>query len=267
VRRMPSPVVMIHGAFCGGWAFDGWRALFEAQGYDVHTPTLRHHGQGKQGLAALARTSMLDYAHDLEQLLDGLDEPPVLVGHSLGGLLAQMLAARRPIAALVLLAPSAPWGMMPSTPFEFVSAQTLYLSGAFWAQALEPTHWIASANALDLVPEESRDAIFARFVPESGLATFEIMHWMLDLKRATQVDPRAVTCPTLCLAGARDRVNPPLTVRRLARRYGGRARYEELAGHSHWLIGEPGWEKIANGSLSWLSRVLGYDEARIAQDL
>ncbi len=266
-QRMRSPVVMIHGAFCGGWAFDGWRALFEAEGYDVHTPTLRHHDGGATNLKALARTSMADYAHDLERQLDGLDAPPVVIGHSLGGLLAQMLAARRQIAALVLLAPSAPWGMLPSTPFELASAQILYMSGAFWQQALEPHHWIAAANALDRVPEPERDAIFARFVPESGLATFEIMHWMLDLKRATQVDARAVTCPVLCLAGARDRVNPPVTVRRLARRYGGRARYEEIPGHSHWLIGEPGWEKIAHGSLSWLERILGHDEERIEQGL
>ncbi|HEY1612126.1 MAG TPA: alpha/beta hydrolase [Rhizomicrobium sp.] len=257
------PIVMIHGAFCGGWVFDGWRAHFAARGFEVHTPTLRHHAPADRDEHALARTGMLDYAADLSQLLDRLAEPPILVGHSLGGLLAQMLAARRPVAALVLLAPSAPWGMMPSTPFEFFSAQALSLAGAFWTKTLEPTHWIAAANALDLLPEKERDAVFARFVPESGLATFEVMHWMFDLKRATQVEARAVTCPTLCLTGARDRVNPPLTVRRVARRYGGRSRYEELPGHSHWLIGEPGWEKIADGSHEWLTRVLGYDEAPI----
>ena len=120
----------------------------------------------------------------------------------MGGLLAQMLAARRDVRALVLLAPSAPWGVLPSTPFEFVSAQALYFAGDFWNRLLRPTHWIAAANALDQLPPDERDAVFARFVPESGLATFEVMHWPLDLKRATQVDPRDVTCPVLCLVGA-----------------------------------------------------------------
>jgi len=250
------PVVMIHGAFCAGWAFDGWRALFEAEGYRVRTPTLRHHDTGMHPPAALGTTSMLDYAADLARELDTIGEAPILIGHSLGGLLAQMLAARRDVRALILLAPSPPWGMTPSTPFEFVSAQSLYLAGGFWSTVLKPQQWIAAAHTLDLLPDADRDAVFARFVPESGLATFETMHWMFDLKRATHVDARAVTCPILCFAGMRDRVNPPATVRRLARRYGGRARYEEMRDHSHWLIGEPGWQKLANGTLMWLDRVL-----------
>jgi len=252
MAALRSPVVMIHGAFCGGWAFESWRTLFAAKGYDTHTPTLRFHdGQGEPP-AALGQTSMLDYVADLEALLDGLDDEPILIGHSMGGLLAQMLAARRTVRALVLLAPCAPWGVLPATPFEYASAQALYLAGDFWNTRLWPTHWIAAANALDNVPEDERQAILDRFVPESGLATFETLHWAFDFKRATQIDPRDVTCPMLCLAGARDRVNSPGTVKSVATRYRGRARYEELAGHSHWLIGEPGWEEIATLALDWL---------------
>jgi non-heme chloroperoxidase len=251
-----SPVVMIHGAFCGGWVWDGWRDGFEARGYQVHTPTLRYHDCGDKPPPELGSTSILDYASDIETLLDEIGTPPILIGHSMGGLIAQMLAARRDVKALVLLAPSAPWGVLPSTPFEIVSAQALYLAGTFWNKKLWPEQWIAAANALDRLPEVERDAVFARFVPESGLATFEVMHWPFDLKRATQIDTRAVTCPIYCLSGARDRVNPPATVRRVAQRYGGRARYEELPEYSHWLIGEPGWEKIAGRALDWLDDVL-----------
>jgi non-heme chloroperoxidase len=254
---------MIHGAFCGGWAFAGWRGLFESQGYRVETPTLRHHDCGPNPPDALGATSMLDYAADLEKLLDGM-ENPILVGHSLGGLLAQILAARRTLHALVLLAPSPPWGMVPSTAFEHISAQALYLTGGFWNTTLKPQRWVAAANALDLLDEAEREAVFTRFVPESGLAAFETMQWIFDFKRATFVDSRAVACPILCIAGRRDRINPPATVRRLARRYGGRARYEELDGHSHWLIGEPGWQKIVRSCLTWLDRIR--DEAEAGTD-
>ena len=252
MAALRSPVVMIHGAFCGGWAFENWRALFAAKGYDAHTPDLRFHDGDGEPPHALGQTSMVDYAADLDAFLDGFDEEPILIGHSMGGLLAQMLAARRSVRALVLLAPCAPWGVLPATPFEYASAQALYFAGDFWNKRLWPTHWIAAANALDNVPEDERQAILDRFVPESGLATFEIMHWAFDFKRTTQIDPRDVTCPILCVAGAKDRVNSPGTVKSVASRYRGRARYEELAGHSHWLIGEPGWEKIAKLALDWL---------------
>jgi len=252
MKKRP-PVVMIHGAFCGGWVFAAWKTRFEAAGYPVLTPTLRYHEAGHQP-RALGSTSVLDYAADLEVLLDGLDAPPILIGHSMGGLLAQMLAARRSVAALVLLAPSAPWGVLPSTPFEVISAQALYMAGDFWRKRLRPEKWIAAANALDMVPDH--EEVFSHFVSESGQATFEIMHWALDLQRATQVDARRVTAPILCLCGARDRVNPPATVRRVAQRYDGRVIYDELKNHSHWLIGEPGWEKIADRALVWLGDVL-----------
>lgn len=257
------PAVMIHGAFCGGWAFEPWRALFAAHGFDAHAPNLRHHAPGVGATDALGSTSMRDYAADLENLLDHIGGWPILIGHSLGGLLCQMLAARKRVRALVLLAPSPPWGMLPSTPFEFVSAHALYLDGAFWRKAVTPRRWVANANALDLLLPEERDAVFARFVPESGRAMFETMHWMLDGSRATHVDPRAVVCPILCVAGARDRVNSPSTVRQIARRYGGRARFEIAPDHSHWLLGEPGWEKIAAGTLDWLKRILDRDPERV----
>ena len=261
------PLVMIHGAFCGGWVFEPWRTLFSANGFEVYAPDLRHHAPCADLNDALAQTSMRDYAADLETLVDRIGGAPILVGHSLGGLLAQMLAARSRIGALVLLAPSPPWGIMPSTPFEFFSAQALHLEGAFWRKPLAPKRWIASANALDRLPARSRDAVFARFVPESGRAMFETMHWMFDGTRATFVDPRAIVCPTLCLVGAQDRVNSPATVRRIARRYGGRARFDVLPGHSHWLPGEPGWEKIAAGTLDWLRRILGRGRQHLSSRL
>jgi pimeloyl-ACP methyl ester carboxylesterase len=243
---------MIHGAFCGGWAFDDFRQPFEARGYAVTAPTLRHHDSGRDPPPALGKTSLLDYAADLERLIRGLPETPVLIGHSMGGLLAQMLAARGLASACVLLAPSAPWGVLPSTLFEVASAHTLLLTGDYFAGAIVPNSRIARANALDKLDTDKRRAIYARFVPESGLATFEVMQWALDMRGASRVRARDVTCPVLCVVGSDDRINPPSTVARIAARYQGRALFEQFDGFSHWLIGEEGWERIAARALSWL---------------
>jgi pimeloyl-ACP methyl ester carboxylesterase len=252
---MTSPILMLHGAFCGGWAFEEFRAPFEADGYTVHAPSLRWHECGTEPPFALGTTSLEEYAQDLSATIASFDAPPILIGHSLGGLLAQMLAARSEVRAIILLAPCAPWGVMPSTLFEMASANALLWTGDYWSRPIRPDYGIACANSIDKLPKSQRKKVFERFVPESGLATFEILHWALDMRRASHVPAAKITCPVLCLAGSDDRINPPSTVRRIAERYNGRAIFEELDGHSHWPIGEPGWEKIAARAIAWLDQL------------
>ena len=251
--RKKPPVMMIHGAFCGPWAFDGFAQKFEAAGYEVQRPALRFHDMDKPP-EALGSTSLSDYAADLDEVLAGLKAAPILVGHSLGGLLAQMLAARRPIKACVLLAPSAPWGVPPSTLFEIASAQAMLLNVGFWNKILDPRSDIAGDLFLNRYAPADREQVFKRFVPESGRATFEIMHWGLDMNRASEVDARKVTCPLLVIAGTDDRINPPGTVERIAALYGN-GTFEKFPGMSHWLVGEPGWEKVCDLTLAWLEKI------------
>lgn len=251
----PLSIVMLHGAFCGGWALEGFAQVFSAHGDRVIVPTLRHHdiAHGQRPVRALGTTSMLDYAADIAALVRELEAPPVLLGHSMGGLVAQIVAQQVPVRALVLLAPSAPWGTLPTSPWEVMSAMGLYLAGPFWQKPLRPEAWIAESHALDMLPAAQREAVFSRFVPESGLATFEILHWPMDVRRATFVEARQVTCPVLCVAGGLDRVNPPRTVASIARRYRDRGEYRLIERGSHWLIGEPGWERTAMMVRDWVA--------------
>jgi len=206
-----APVVMIHGAFAGPWVWDGFKEKFRTAGYAVYTPALRHHdkpsaslGQTDLGQTGLGKTGLGDFAADLDVFVDGLEDEPILVGHSMGGLLAQMLASRRPARAAVLLAPSAPWGVPPSTLFEIASAQAMLLNVGFWNSVLKPDEHIAGRNALDRLPAAEQKAVLARFVPESGRAVFQVMHWGLDMTRASEVSVAKVTCPLLLLAGAEE---------------------------------------------------------------
>lgn len=248
----PAPIMMLHGAFCGGWVFEKFRKPFEAAQHAVHAPDLRHHDKGGKPPTALGRVGMKDYANDIAALVTTLKTPPILVGHSLGGLLAQMVATRVAVKGLVLLAPSAPWGVLPSTLFEVVSAQAMFFVGDLANRPIAPSYDIAAAHSLDRLPKAERDAVYARFVPESGRATFETMHWGLDPSRATRVPASEVTCPVLCITGSEDKMNPPGTVRRIAARYRERATFEESEGHSHWLIGERGWDRVAQRALNWI---------------
>lgn len=243
---------MIHGAFCGPWSLDPLRHAFADAGYAVTVPALRFH-DGTPPPAALGTTGLKDFAADLEEEIAHLGAAPILVGHSMGGLLAQMLAARVKTAAVIALAPSPPWGVSPTTLFEIAAAQALHLHPGYWNRVLEPVRDVALAHSLDRLPRDMRDTVFGRFMPESGRATFEIMNWGLDMNRASEVDADSVACPLLFLTGSEDRINPPTTVARIAARYGDKASHIVFDGMGHWLIGEPGHEALAARALGWLA--------------
>ena len=93
---MPDTMVMIHGMWVGGWFWNDFKQFFENKGYRCITPTLRYHDADPSAPPHpdLGRTSLLDYVEDLEREIRELGKPPILVGVSMGGLLAQILASR-----------------------------------------------------------------------------------------------------------------------------------------------------------------------------
>jgi pimeloyl-ACP methyl ester carboxylesterase len=111
-------VVLIHGSWSRGEQWAPARAAFEQRGYTVHTPTLRHHELPLyEGASKIAPLSLRDYTDDLVALVASLDGPPLLVGHPLGGLVVQVVAARTHHAGMVAACPSAvgPAGLNPTT--------------------------------------------------------------------------------------------------------------------------------------------------------
>ncbi|RJF88653.1 alpha/beta hydrolase [Oleomonas cavernae] len=253
-------MVLLHGAFSGGWAMEGWAEVMRARGWNCHTPSLLHHDTPAHGRPHpdLGRTGLTDFADDIAHKIKALPEKPVIVGHSMGGLVAQMLAGRNLARAIVLLAPSPPWGVMPSTDFEVLSAVGMVATlGIFWDGPIHPVYRVARDHTLNRLPRDEARAVFARFVPESGRAVFEIMHSIWDIRRASRVEPWTVKCPVFAAAGSDDRVNSPRTVQRIASRYqdSGRSVFREYEGFSHWMLSEPGWEAIARDGADWLDTI------------
>lgn len=244
-----ATVVMVHGAFCGGWAFERLRAPFEAQGHAVHAPDLPGRERGGSGPAGL---SMSDYADALVRFCAGLPEPPVLLGHSMGGLVCQMAARRAGARALALLAPSPPWGVAGSSLEEAMAALGVNLLDPFWSGAVFPDRGLMRSHSLDRLPREEQEAVLARLVPESARALREVLNWWLDPFMTTSLGSGPVPAPGLVLAGERDAVHPADTVRRTAERIG--AEFVALPGMSHWLPAEPGWEEVAALCLAFLDR-------------
>ncbi len=248
-----TPIIFIHGAFCGAWSFDLFRRPFDKRGYRTLTPDLPHHEQGAD-VDALCQLGVREYAAAIEAVCSRLDQPPVLIGHSMGGLIAQIVASHRPVAGLILLAPASPWGVWPTTTEETAASLALYTMGDFWRRPVEPDYAAARQFALQNFTRDEALRLFARMVPESGRAAFESIHWWRDASMRSAAPVYLIEAPVLAIAGGRDRLTPAPTIRRLAQRFpSDQATFVELPDMSHWLPAEPGWARVAELCLDWLA--------------
>ena len=290
---MTETLMMIHGMWGGPWHWENYKSIFEADGYKCITPTLRYHdiSPHTEPDPRLGVTSLLDYAEDLEtEIRDlkshGLAAPPVIIGHSMGGLLAQILANRGLPKAAVLLtpAPCAPnttimewsvtksfwsammnWGSVDSSgKIRWGARKTFPLRSRFGSKPYMPTFEEAVYSMMDLLsPDEQRQA-YDKFVYESGRAAWEIGFWFLDLfrRKAAWIDPSKVNCPVLVVAGSLDRITPASSVRKVAAKFKAvpnpeaPRHYKEFPNHTHWVLAEPGWREIAEYVSKWLKVVL-----------
>jgi len=234
---MSRDVVLIHGTSETGELWADIRDHLGRRGWTVHTPTLRHHDASVTNQATLvAGVSLLDYAADIADLTRGLDTP-LIGGFSLGGLIAQLVAARTPHRGLFCLTPSPGPGMR--LPFSGVRVLGRhFLQAAPWRKPLPPLSWEVFRRSVANEQDEqtAREMYNGHLLFESGRAYSEIGFPYLDRGRAARVDYRAVTGPVLVIGGTRDRLGSTNILRQTAARYA-HGQYVEIDGADHMLTG------------------------------
>ncbi|HID39829.1 MAG TPA: alpha/beta hydrolase, partial [Calditrichaeota bacterium] len=200
---MSKTIFMIHGMWGGPWYWQSYISFFEEKGYRCIATTLRHHNVNPQDSppAELGTTSILDYAFDLEQEIKRLDEKPIIMGHSMGGMLAQILGSRQLAKKLVLLAPASPAGILALSPSVIKSFSEVLVRPGFWKRPHRLSFEKAVYSMLHLLPEKEQKEVYQRFIDESGKAVAEIGFWWMDKNKATAVNEKEINCPVLVLAG------------------------------------------------------------------
>jgi pimeloyl-ACP methyl ester carboxylesterase len=173
----------------------------------------------------------------------------------MGGLLAQMLAARGRARAMVLLTPAAPAGILAANWSVFKSVSSILRTPTFWRKPVRQTRRELEYSVLNVCPEPERSAVYDRLTYESGRAVFEMGFWFADERQAARVDAACVTCPTLVIAAEQDRLTPASLVRRVAGKYRDVATFRLCRGHGHWVLGEPGWQDILSSVLDWMENI------------
>jgi pimeloyl-ACP methyl ester carboxylesterase len=253
---MAETIFLIHGMWGGPWYWENYKHVFEQQGYTCVAATLPFHDMAPDEVPdpRLGTSSLLDYAAAMEQEIRRMDSKPIIVGHSMGGLLAQILGSRGLAKALVLLSPASPAGIMCLRISVMKAFWSAHINWGFWKKPMRQTFAEAAYSMLHLCPAKDQKEIYDRFVYESGRVACETGYWLFDRHSASRVDESKVTCPMLVIAGAEDRMTPASVVRHVAKKYQAVATYRQFDNHAHWVVAEPGWQEIAEFVATWMKQ-------------
>jgi len=236
------PVLFVHGYFASATVFAAWLPFFANRGVPAYAVNLRGRAGSRPG-TDLGRTSIDDFVEDASAVVRHLGSPAV-VGHSMGGLIAQRLAERGDVRAAVLVSPAPPRGITVLSP-RLAIKQLKYLPAILSSRLVVPNREDLREIVLNCLPADMQDAVLAEMVPDSGRAAREMSI------TGVAVDRARVRCPVLVVAADEDRFIPKGIGERVAQRYG--ARIEMLTGHAHMNIIEPGWEDLADVVERWIA--------------
>jgi pimeloyl-ACP methyl ester carboxylesterase len=243
----PTPLLFVHGAWHGAWCWeDHFLPYFAQHGYTSHAVDLRGHGKSEGG-DRLRGTSISHYVSDLTQIIGKLERPPVLIGHSLGGLVVQKYLEKHQAPAAVLLASVPPGGVLRTT-LSIAVRHTLPFLKANLTMKLYPIvgtpQLTREAFFSPDMPDEKIKAHFARIQNESYRAFIDMM--VLSLPH-----PKRVNTPILVLGGGRDTIFNRKEVEATARAYHTKA--EIFPNLAHDMMLEEGWQEVADRILGWLA--------------
>jgi pimeloyl-ACP methyl ester carboxylesterase len=246
MRTGLPPILFLHGAFNGAEVFTRFIAPWFAQrGFEVSVPRL-------PGALGNVSARLRDYVRTARQAADALGGAPLVIAHSLGGLVAQHLAAERRLPGLVLIGSPGPLGLGPSL-WRLSAQRPRVLAGLLLAQAgagrLLGVDAARAALFTDDTPGDWIADVMAPPQPESPAALFDGLTWDLP------VWPLARRSPMLGLLGDQDAFVPRTDLTAIAMSYG--AETEVLAGMAHGAPIDPRWKRVAWRIDAWLEeRVL-----------
>ncbi|HLQ62047.1 MAG TPA: alpha/beta hydrolase [Candidatus Acidoferrales bacterium] len=259
VPSLSRTAVFIHGAWVTDLCWEKFSLFFKERGYRTLAPPWPHKDRSVEEIrrdpSALAGLGVAEIVDHYERIVRAELKPPLLVGHSFGGLFVQMLLDRGLGAAGVAIHPAPPrW--VPVTQWTSIRANLGVLTTwGGWRKVVRmsfPQFQYAFVNGL--AEAEQRAAYDRYVVPETGRIFFQS-----GLQSpATGVNfKNSKRAPLLITAGGEDHIVPVSLNRSNFRRYAGSGAvtdFQEFPGLRHWVIAEPGWEEVAEHVTAWFER-------------
>jgi pimeloyl-ACP methyl ester carboxylesterase len=250
-----APLLFVHGMWSRPGVWDRFQDHFKAQGHDTAAVTLPFHdaAPGEPPAPELGKISLRDYADAVVNAVNQAPAPPVLIGHSMGGLLVQLAAARANVKGLVCLSPAPSARIFSVAPDPLKTLWPALKQWGFWAKPTLPDRASAFWGVFNGVPAAEAEAEFSALLPDSGKALAEIAFPWLDGKHASFVDYGKIKVPALVVCGTADRITPLDVARATARKLQAGVTYRELNGSGHWIIGDVDGPKVITMIESYLT--------------
>lgn len=250
-------IVLVHGLFVNPKSWSEWKAFFEQKGYTVHTPANPFHEGDPKTLRAnapegLKKATFEDLVINLAKFIDTLPEKPILVGHSLGGLTVQKLLSMGKGVAAVAIDSAAPVGIIPTTLSFWKSNFPVinYFRGD--APFMATKDWFRYTFG-NVVSREESDRAFDEYVVPEGRNVARS-----TLKSFAKIDFKKPHEPLLMIAGEKDNIIPSALNKSNFAAYKDKEsirEFREFKGRGHYIVGEPGWEEVANYVADWLKAI------------
>lgn len=248
-------IVFVHGAWVTSACWDRFVARYQERGFRCLAPAWPYDDRPVEDLrrkpaSGLAGIGVGEIVDHYAGIIAALNEPPIIVGHSFGGLFTEMLLDRGLGAAGVAIDPAPPRGVLPG-PRAIASSLFVLRRWRAWKKVLTmslPAFRATFANGM--TDEEQRRAYDQHVVPTPGRVFFQAA-----FGAGTRVNFRNDTrAPLLITAGELDVTVTPGMCRAAARRHrrsGAVTGFVQFPGRPHWLIAAPGWEEVADHVIGW----------------
>ncbi|MFC8296939.1 alpha/beta hydrolase [Micromonospora orduensis] len=269
-------VVLIHGLWMTPRSWEGWIERYTARGMHVIAPAWpgmdRSVEQLRDDPTPIAEQSIATIVAHYDKIIRALPRPPIIMGHSFGGLITQVLVDRGLGAAAVGVHSAQVKGVLKLPLSQLRSGFPILRSPANRGRAVPFTPDDFAYTFGNTMSREDSDRAWQRYaVPGAGRVYFEGAFANVDPRSPARVDVgRNDRAPLLLMAGGLDNVVPASVVRANAGLYQkSRAltAYEEFPGRSHFTVGQDGWEDIADYALDWALRAAALPrEATIASE-
>ena len=258
-----QPVVFIHGLWLLPSSWDRWTTVFEESGYTALTPGWPDDPETVEEAAAkpevFAHKTIGQVADHFDEIIRGLEKKPAIIGHSFGGLLAQILAGRGLASVTVAIDPAPFRGVLPLPISALKSALPVLGNPANRNRAIPLTFEQFRFGFANAVSEEEAKSLYATFaVPASGVPVFQAATANLNPWTEAKVDTENPDRgPLLIISGQKDHTVPWAIADasfKQQQRNTGVTEIVEIPNRGHALTIDSGWRTVADTALTFVRR-------------